>query len=60
MREGVRPRASIEGAAERGRPRERTERARGRCRFAVDPCHAALRYLCGRGHAGTPGLPHRQ
>jgi len=41
----------------RGEP-ERTERARvDGCRFAVDPCRTTLRYLCGRNHADTPGLP---
>lgn len=43
--EGVR--RPVQGAAsEEG---EREEGARGRCRFAVDPCRTALRYLCGRG-----------
>ena len=32
-------------------------RARGRCRFAVDPCQATLQYLCGRNHADAPELP---
>lgn len=46
---------AIQGAAtERGQPTEREGRAHGRCRFAVDPCRTALRYLCGRGSTASP------
>ena len=46
---------AIQGAAtEREQPTEREGRAHGRCRFAVDPCRTALRYLCGRGSTASP------